>query len=40
MTFTEGVIKLGDKTVDSITLEMHQVLDRNVWKARNIALLP
>ena len=36
MTVTEGINKLGDKAVDSITLEMNQMLDRKVWKGINI----
>jgi Reverse transcriptase (RNA-dependent DNA polymerase) len=39
MTVTEGTNKLGDKAVDSITLEMNQMLDRKVWKGVNNDLL-
>jgi hypothetical protein len=39
MTVTEGINKLGDKAVDSISLEMNQMLDRKVWRGININFL-
>jgi hypothetical protein len=39
MSVTEDTNKLGDKAVDSITLEMNQMLDRKVWRGVNIDFL-
>jgi Reverse transcriptase (RNA-dependent DNA polymerase) len=39
MTVTEGINKLGDKAVDSSTLEMNQMLDRKIWRGVNIDFL-
>ena len=39
MTVSEGIKKLGDIAIESITIEMQQMLDKNVWEGVMFNLL-